>query len=33
MKSKLTTSKVAASLLNLEFEGIIQSLPGKLYKA
>jgi DNA processing protein len=33
MKSKLTTSKVAASLLNLEFEGIIQSLPGKLFKA
>lgn len=32
IKSKLTTSKVAASLLNLEFEGVVQSLPGKLYK-
>lgn len=33
IKSKLTTSKVAASLLNLEFEGVVQSLPGKLFKA
>lgn len=33
IKSKLSTSKVAASLLNLEFEGVVQSLPGKLYKA
>lgn len=32
IKSKLSASKVAASLLNLEFEGIVQSLPGKLYK-
>jgi len=28
----MTTSKVAAALLNLEFEGIVQCLPGKLYK-
>lgn len=33
IKSGLSTSKVAASLLNLEFEGVIQCLPGKLYKA
>lgn len=33
IKSGLSTSKVAASLLNLEFEGVIQRLPGKLYKA
>lgn len=32
IKSRLSTSKVAASLLNLEFEGVVQSLPGKLYK-
>jgi DNA processing protein len=29
--TKLSTSKVAASLLNLEFEGLVKSLPGKLY--
>ena len=29
--TKLNTSKVAASLLNLEFEGLVKSLPGKLY--
>ena len=33
IKSALSASKVAASLLNLEFEGIVQCLPGKLYKA
>ena len=31
LKTKLSTSKVAASLLNLEFEGLVKSLPGKLY--
>jgi DNA processing protein len=31
--SGLQTSKIAAALLNLEFEGLIESLPGKLYKA
>lgn len=31
IKSGFSTSKVAAALLNLEFEGIVQSLPGKLY--
>jgi DNA processing protein len=33
IKTKLSTSKVAASLLNLEFEGFVKSLPGKLYTA
>lgn len=33
IKSGLSTSKVAASLLNLEFEGVVKCLPGKLYKA
>jgi len=28
----MPASKVAASLLNLEFEGVVQCLPGKLYK-
>jgi len=32
IKSKMSASKVAASLLNLEFEGVVQCLPGKLYK-
>jgi len=32
IKSGLTTSKAAAALLNLEFEGLVQCLPGKLYK-
>ncbi len=32
IKTGMTTSKVAAALLNLEFEGIVQCLPGKLYK-
>jgi predicted Rossmann fold nucleotide-binding protein DprA/Smf involved in DNA uptake len=32
VKSGLLTSKVAAALLNLEFEGAVQSLPGKRYK-
>lgn len=31
--SGLPSSKIAAALLNLEFEGLIESLPGKLYKA
>ena len=30
--SGLTPSKVASALLNLEFEGIVRSLPGKIYK-
>ena len=30
-KSNLTASKAAAALLNLEFEGILKSLPGKVY--
>lgn len=33
IKSGLPSSKVAAVLLNLEFENLVQSLPGKLYKA
>ena len=28
----LTTSKVAAALLNLEFQGLLRALPGKVYK-
>ena len=31
IKSGLPASKIAAALLNLEFEGIIKSLPGKQY--
>ncbi len=31
-KCQLPTSKVAAALLNLEFQGIVNSLPGKIYK-
>jgi DNA processing protein len=30
-KSHLTMSKCSAALLNLEFEGIVKSLPGKIY--
>ncbi|MCK4639294.1 MAG: DNA-protecting protein DprA, partial [Bacteroidales bacterium] len=30
--SKLSASKVASALLNLEFEGIIKCLPGKVYR-
>ena len=30
-KSNLNASKAAAALLNLEFEGILKSLPGKVY--
>ena len=32
IESNMPASKVAAALLMLEFEGLIQSLPGKLYK-
>ena len=32
IKSGMMTSKVAAALLTLEFEGAVQSLPGKRYK-
>ncbi len=32
MQSKFSTSEVAAAILNLELQGIIQSLPGKQYK-
>ena len=31
IKSRLPSSKIAAALLNLEFEGIVKSLPGKQY--
>lgn len=33
IRSKLNPSKVAAALLNMEFNGWVQSLPGKQYKA
>lgn len=29
---EMPTSKISAALLSLEFEGLVQSLPGKLYK-
>ena len=32
LESKFTNSKIAAILLNLEFKGVIKSLPGKMYK-
>jgi DNA processing protein len=31
-QSGLSNSKVASALLNLEFEGVVKSLPGKMYK-
>jgi len=32
LNSKLSMSKTAASLLEMEFKGVVKSLPGKLYK-
>ncbi len=32
IKSGLNSSSVAAALLNLEFENVINPLPGKVYK-
>jgi DNA processing protein len=32
LKSGLTSSTVAASMLNLEFQNVLASLPGKMYK-
>jgi DNA processing protein len=32
-ESQMTASKTAALLLNLEFKGLVRSLPGKIYKA
>ena len=32
LSSGIQTSKIAAALLNLEFEGIVKSLPGKMYR-
>lgn len=32
-QSRLSTSKIASALLTLEFEGLIRTLPGKVYKA
>ncbi|MDB4303357.1 DNA-processing protein DprA [Desulfosarcina sp.] len=32
LSSKLASSKIAAVLLNLEFDGMVKSLPGKMYK-
>jgi len=32
LQSKLSTSKIASLLLNLEFKGIVKNLPGKMYK-
>ena len=32
LNSKLASSKIAAVLLNLEFDGMVKSLPGKMFK-
>lgn len=32
LKSDFTGSKIAAILLNLEFEGVVSCLPGKMYR-
>jgi len=32
INSKMSMSKVAATLLNMEFSGVVSSLPGKIYK-
>jgi DNA processing protein len=32
LKSKLASSTIAAVLLNLEFDGMVKSLPGKIFK-
>jgi DNA processing protein len=32
LKTEMPTSKVAATLLNLEFQGLVRALPGKVYK-
>ena len=32
INSKMSMSKVAGTLLNLEFAGVVSSLPGKIYK-
>lgn len=32
LKTEMPTSKVAAVLLNLEFQGLVRALPGKVYK-
>lgn len=32
LQSQLSNSKIAAILLNLEFKGMVKSLPGKMYK-
>jgi DNA processing protein len=32
LKSGLTSSTVAAGMLNLEFQNVVASLPGKMYK-
>ena len=33
LQSQFSNSKIAALLLNLEFKGMVKSLPGKMYKA
>lgn len=33
LSSQFSNSKIAALLLNLEFKGLVKSLPGKMYKA
>ena len=31
LRAKLPMSKVSSALLNLEFQGLVRSLPGKIY--
>ncbi|MCB0804864.1 MAG: DNA-processing protein DprA [Bacteroidales bacterium] len=33
LQSKLSNSKIAAILLNLEFDGLVKSLPGKMFRS
>jgi DNA processing protein len=33
LQSKLSTSKIASILLNLEFKGLVKNMPGKMYKS
>ena len=32
LQAKMPVSKVSATLLNLEFSGVVKSLPGKVYE-
>jgi DNA processing protein len=32
MQSQFSSSEIAAAILNLELQGIIRAMPGKMYK-